>query len=195
MPKQHSAFISGAGRNIGRAVAMELGRRGCNIVINGSSNRANCDAVAAQVKALGVEAVVLMGDVGQADELEHVVDSPAVDAVGVGQPAQVVAGAAPRVDGLGLEEGTDMVQGEAEIVIAVAVNGDPTGGRSVETDHHPHGGRLAGSVGAEEASDFPGPDLEAEAIDRDGCPVALGDVVDLDHRIRRQQGRWRAWRW
>jgi 3-oxoacyl-[acyl-carrier protein] reductase len=46
MPTQHTAFISGAGRNIGRAVAMELGRRGCNVVINGSSNRANCDRVA-----------------------------------------------------------------------------------------------------------------------------------------------------
>jgi 3-oxoacyl-[acyl-carrier protein] reductase len=65
MPAKHNAFISGAGRNIGRAVAMELGRRGYDIVINGSSNRENCERVAAQVKALGVEAVVLMGDVGK----------------------------------------------------------------------------------------------------------------------------------
>ena len=56
MPAQHNAFISGAGRNIGRAVAMELARRGCNIVINGSSNRANCEAVAAQVARAGREA-------------------------------------------------------------------------------------------------------------------------------------------
>ena len=72
MPTQHNAFISGAGRNIGRAVAMELGRRGCNVVINGSSNRENCDRVAAQVKALGVEALVLMGDVGTADEAKRI---------------------------------------------------------------------------------------------------------------------------
>lgn len=71
MPAKHNAFISGAGRNIGRAVAMELGRRGCNIVVNGSSNQGNCERVAAQVKALGVEAVVLMGDVGTTDEAKR----------------------------------------------------------------------------------------------------------------------------
>src|SRR5580658_8879223 len=72
MPAQHNAFISGAGRNIGRAVAMELAGRGCNVVINGSSSRVNCDRVAAQVTALGVEAVVLMGDVGTADEAKRI---------------------------------------------------------------------------------------------------------------------------
>ena len=35
MPAQHNAFISGAGRNIGRAVCVEVQRGwGCNIVIN-----------------------------------------------------------------------------------------------------------------------------------------------------------------
>jgi 3-oxoacyl-[acyl-carrier protein] reductase len=71
MPTAHNAFISGAGRNIGRAIALDLARRGCNVVINGSSNRANCEAVAAQAKALGVEAVVLMGDVGATDEAKR----------------------------------------------------------------------------------------------------------------------------
>jgi len=71
MPTAHNAFISGAGRNIGRAIALDLARRGCNVLINGSSNRANCEAVAAQAKALGVEAVVLMGDVGAADEAKR----------------------------------------------------------------------------------------------------------------------------
>ena len=71
MPAKHNAFISGAGGNIGRAVAMDLARRGCNVVVNGSSNRANCDAVAAQVKALGVEAAVLMGDVGDPEEAKR----------------------------------------------------------------------------------------------------------------------------
>ena len=71
MPTAHNAFISGAGRNIGRAIALDLARRGCNVVFNGSSNRANCEAVAAQAKALGVEAVVLMGDVGATDEAKR----------------------------------------------------------------------------------------------------------------------------
>src|ERR1700675_2943723 len=71
METRHSAFISGAGRNIGRATALELARRGTNVIINGARNRAICDAVAAEVSALGVEAVVLMGDVGNAAEAKR----------------------------------------------------------------------------------------------------------------------------
>jgi 3-oxoacyl-[acyl-carrier protein] reductase len=48
MPTAHNAFISGAGMNIGRAIAVDLARRGCNVLVNGSSNRVNCEAVAAQ---------------------------------------------------------------------------------------------------------------------------------------------------
>ncbi len=68
MANGRSAFISGAGRNIGRATALELARRGCNVIINGAHNRAICDAVAAEASTHGVEAVVLMGDVGKAAE-------------------------------------------------------------------------------------------------------------------------------
>ena len=130
-----------------------------------------------------------LGDVGEADEVEDLVDPPTVDAVGIGQPAQVVAGAASRVDGLGLEQCADVAEREAQVPVAVAVDGDPTGGRRVEADHHAHGGGLAGAVGSEEAGDLPGPDLEAEVIDGDGCAVVLGDVLDADHRIRRRRGR------
>jgi 3-oxoacyl-[acyl-carrier protein] reductase len=66
--ERHNAFVSGAGRNIGRAVALELARRGCNLVINGYRNRAICEAVAAAASALGVETEVLIGDVGDAGE-------------------------------------------------------------------------------------------------------------------------------
>ena len=46
----------------------------------------------------------LAGDVAEADEVEDLGDPPAVDAVAVGQPAQVVGGAATTVDGLGVEQ-------------------------------------------------------------------------------------------
>ncbi|WP_158746273.1 SDR family NAD(P)-dependent oxidoreductase [Acidisphaera sp. L21] len=61
---QRTAFISGSGRNIGRAIALKLARVGVNIVVNGRANQAACEAVATDVRALGVEALVLMGDVG-----------------------------------------------------------------------------------------------------------------------------------
>ncbi|MGI4940561.1 MAG: SDR family NAD(P)-dependent oxidoreductase [Janthinobacterium lividum] len=69
---QRTAFISGSGRNIGRAVALKLARGGVNIVVNGRSDRAACDAVAAEVRALGVEAQVVMGDVGILSEASRV---------------------------------------------------------------------------------------------------------------------------
>ncbi len=63
-PKGKTALITGAGRNIGRAIALELAERGCNVVVNGSSDRAACEAVAAEAQEHGVEASVAMGDVG-----------------------------------------------------------------------------------------------------------------------------------
>lgn len=64
MPRRRAALITGSGRNIGRAIALRLARDGFDIALNGSSNRAACDDVAEQVRALGRKAVVLMGDVG-----------------------------------------------------------------------------------------------------------------------------------
>jgi 3-oxoacyl-[acyl-carrier protein] reductase len=64
-----AAFISGAGRNIGRAIALELAARGANIVLNGRADRSVCEAVAAEVTALGREVLVVMGDVGRSDQV------------------------------------------------------------------------------------------------------------------------------
>jgi NAD(P)-dependent dehydrogenase (short-subunit alcohol dehydrogenase family) len=58
-----TALVTGAGRNIGRAIALELAAKGANVVVNVRSNRAEADAVAAEVRELGREAVVVVGDV------------------------------------------------------------------------------------------------------------------------------------
>jgi len=71
---RHTAFISGAGKNIGREVALALARQGMNIVVNGRGDSAACDAVVADVKALGADAVALMGDVGSAAEVKRMAD-------------------------------------------------------------------------------------------------------------------------
>lgn len=66
--RRRSALVTGAGRNIGRAAALTLAGDGFNVAINGSSNRAACEAVAEEVRALGVEALVAMGDVGKPED-------------------------------------------------------------------------------------------------------------------------------
>lgn len=59
-----AALITGAGRNIGRAVALGLAQDGFDVVVNGSSNRAAAEAVAAEARGFGAKALVVMGDVG-----------------------------------------------------------------------------------------------------------------------------------
>lgn len=63
-----AALITGAGRNIGRAVAIGLAQDGFDVAVNGSSDRAAAEAVAGEVRAQGRQALVLMGDVGSRGE-------------------------------------------------------------------------------------------------------------------------------
>ena len=71
--RKRTALITGAGRNIGRACALDLARDGFNVVINGSKNRAACEAVAAEAVKTGVGVVVAMGDVGTPDDCARIV--------------------------------------------------------------------------------------------------------------------------
>jgi 3-oxoacyl-[acyl-carrier protein] reductase len=67
-----TALITGAGKNIGRAVALALAQDGMNVVVNGSSDRAAAESVAAEARALGVQAVVAMGDVGRPEDCARI---------------------------------------------------------------------------------------------------------------------------
>ena len=59
-----TAFVSGGGKNIGKAIVLELAAMGANVVINGASDAAACEATAEEARAHGVKALVQMGDVG-----------------------------------------------------------------------------------------------------------------------------------
>jgi 3-oxoacyl-[acyl-carrier protein] reductase len=64
---RRTALITGSGQNIGRAVALALAADGFNIVVNGLTKRVPCEETAEAARAQGVEAIVVMGDVGTAD--------------------------------------------------------------------------------------------------------------------------------
>jgi 3-oxoacyl-[acyl-carrier protein] reductase len=68
-----TAFVSGSGRKIGRAIVLDLAKRGCNVIVNGSSNRKACETVAAEAVELGVEALVAMGDIGDPKAIDRMV--------------------------------------------------------------------------------------------------------------------------
>lgn len=67
-----AAFVSGSGANIGRAVALRLAGMGAAVVVNGSSDEAACRQTARAVEAAGGRALVAMGDVGRAQDVEAI---------------------------------------------------------------------------------------------------------------------------
>ena len=58
------ALVSGAGKNIGRAIALALARDGASIVVNGRADKAAVDGVVREIEAAGGKAMPAMGDVG-----------------------------------------------------------------------------------------------------------------------------------
>jgi len=78
----HVALVTGAGRNIGRAIALALAGQGCRLVVNARAERARCEAVAAEARALGVEAIAVLADVGRAEEVARLAET-ALEAFGV----------------------------------------------------------------------------------------------------------------
>ena len=59
----------------------------------------------------------LVGDRGQPDDVEHLVDARRGDVVRLGQPREVVAGGAAGVERLGVEERADLAQRPAQLVV------------------------------------------------------------------------------
>jgi 3-oxoacyl-[acyl-carrier protein] reductase len=68
------AIVTGAGRNIGRAIALTLAEGGVSIVVNARSNRAEADAVAREIEAAGGKALVHIGDVADAKSVQVMAD-------------------------------------------------------------------------------------------------------------------------
>src|SRR5476651_1816055 len=69
------AIVTGAGRNIGRAIALALAEAGASIVVNARSNRAEAEAVAREVEALGRKALVHIGDVADRAAVQAMADA------------------------------------------------------------------------------------------------------------------------
>jgi 3-oxoacyl-[acyl-carrier protein] reductase len=61
-----AAIVTGGGRNIGRAIALELAAAGAGVVVNGLSNAEAVDSVVREIEARGGTALAAMADV--ADE-------------------------------------------------------------------------------------------------------------------------------
>lgn len=58
----HVALVTGAGRRIGRAIALELGRAGADVVVHVLDSREEGEEVAAELEGLGVRSTVVVAD-------------------------------------------------------------------------------------------------------------------------------------
>lgn len=68
-----TAIITGAGRGIGRAIALKLAEQGANIVINDIKGSTDAENTKKEIEALGVKAICILGDVRNFDEVEDMV--------------------------------------------------------------------------------------------------------------------------
>jgi 3-oxoacyl-[acyl-carrier protein] reductase len=69
------AIVTGAGRNIGRAIALALAADGASILVNARANRAQADDVAREIEALGGKALVHIGNVADPAAVEAMADA------------------------------------------------------------------------------------------------------------------------
>lgn len=67
-----TVVVTGSSRNIGRAIALEFASRGANVVINTRSKEAEARAVEEEVRCLGAQALVVMGDAGDRSTIEQI---------------------------------------------------------------------------------------------------------------------------
>lgn len=67
------ALVTGAGRNIGRAIAIEFARQGLAVAVNNRSDRDEGEEVVAAVRALGARAAYVPGDVGEPEQAKAAV--------------------------------------------------------------------------------------------------------------------------
>jgi NAD(P)-dependent dehydrogenase (short-subunit alcohol dehydrogenase family) len=68
-----TAFITGASRNIGRAIALAFAAEGADLIVNTRVNRDELEAVAEECRKAGVRALPALGDIADAVAVDRMV--------------------------------------------------------------------------------------------------------------------------
>ena len=69
------ALVTGAGQNIGRAIALDLAAAGAAVAVNTRASREAAEAVVRDIRAAGGQAELYMADVADAAQVQQMVDS------------------------------------------------------------------------------------------------------------------------
>ena len=109
-------LITGAGKNIGRQIALDMAVRGANVVVNGRSDRAAVDAVVAEINTAGGQAIGCLADVSD----------PAATATMVANAVAAFGGIDILVSNAGLRRQTPFLEmdlAEWREIMSVALDG------------------------------------------------------------------------
>jgi 3-oxoacyl-[acyl-carrier protein] reductase len=110
------AIVTGAGRNIGRAIALDLAAGGRDIVVVVRTNRDEAESVAQEIEALGRRALVGIADVRNGESISKIV-TQARDQLG--PPTILVNNAAVRHE----EPFLEIEESEWREVISIILDG------------------------------------------------------------------------
>jgi NAD(P)-dependent dehydrogenase (short-subunit alcohol dehydrogenase family) len=73
--EKHVALVTGAGRRIGRAIALRLARAGASVVVNYNASKGQALATSREITALGVESVAIRADVSKPKQVLAMFDA------------------------------------------------------------------------------------------------------------------------
>jgi len=76
-PEERWALVTGAGKRLGRAVALELARHGWSIAVHYGGSAKDAEQTAADIRTLGRDAVTLQADLADASALPGLVSAAA----------------------------------------------------------------------------------------------------------------------
>jgi NAD(P)-dependent dehydrogenase (short-subunit alcohol dehydrogenase family) len=71
------ALVTGASKGVGKGIAIELARAGCDVVVNYASDAAGADATVADIAGLGRQAIAVRADVGKSADVDAMFDKAA----------------------------------------------------------------------------------------------------------------------
>src|SRR5437588_12590997 len=79
-----TALVTGASKGVGKGIALELARQGCDVAINYNSDASGAEATCAEIRGIGRRAAALQADVGQGDQVDRLfaaftMDFPVLD--------------------------------------------------------------------------------------------------------------------